>query len=226
MKCFNKSLLVFLEDLEKNNSKEWFHENKKRYELEVKAPFKLFVDDLQATLQPFYPEIDLSDRTSIQRINRDVRFSKDKTPYKTQLGAMIMPGGKKNIMVPGCHIVVNANYGLRVYSGVQGLNKEQLYRLRVYLKDHNMEFNRLIHERGFSSYYGEIKGEKNKRIDKEFQPFLEEQPLILNKNFYWYTEIDRADFLNDRLIEMIRDAYEKTLPVNKWFEKVINLLII
>ena len=85
MAYFKKEYLDFFEDLEKNNEREWFQENKKRYEEYVKTPFSSFVNDLILSFHDIFPEMTMTSKEAIFRIYRDVRFSKDKKPYKNHL---------------------------------------------------------------------------------------------------------------------------------------------
>ena len=89
MKYFTKDFAAFFKDLEKNNNREWFHENKKRYEDSVKNPFHNFVEELIGGLSDIFPTLTIQPKDAIFRIHRDVRFSKDKTPYKIHASALI-----------------------------------------------------------------------------------------------------------------------------------------
>jgi uncharacterized protein (TIGR02453 family) len=94
MKYFTREYIQFFEELEKNNNKEWFHSNKKRYNKHVKEPLMQFVTDVITELQKLDPQIDIDPKKCIKRINKDVRFSKDKTPYKMRSFVHIYKGDK------------------------------------------------------------------------------------------------------------------------------------
>jgi uncharacterized protein (TIGR02453 family) len=90
------STLKFLKDIKKNNNRPWFEKNRSRYE-EAKADFLGFVDRLIKEMSKFDPSLaHLNAKDCMFRINRDVRFSKDKSPYKTHLSAYFNKGGKKS----------------------------------------------------------------------------------------------------------------------------------
>ena len=91
----------YLKDLSKNNNREWFHANKKAYEKDLKKPFQNLVQQLIDTFQRHDPDIQIQPKEAIFRINRDIRFSKDKTPYKTHVSAIISPKGRKGKEYPG-----------------------------------------------------------------------------------------------------------------------------
>ncbi len=96
MKYFEKGFIQFFTDLENNNNKEWFHSNKKKYETFVKKPMFQFVSDTISELQKLDNEIVIEPKKCIGRINRDIRFSKDKTPYKIRSFAQIYKGEKSD----------------------------------------------------------------------------------------------------------------------------------
>ena len=104
MKYFTQDYLDFFKELAANNHKEWFDENRKRYEKSVKDPFKKFVEALIAETHKFDPSVNIEAKDAIFRINRDIRFSKDKTPYKLDRSAIISSGGRKDHSIPGFYI--------------------------------------------------------------------------------------------------------------------------
>jgi len=218
---FSKDYLIFFSELEKNNNKEWFDENRKRYEKEVKKPFKIFISELAKALQPLYPDRDLSNNTSVMRINRDIRFSNDKTPYKIHMGGMIMPNGVKDKTRPGFYVQAN-HVDVRVYSGSHGLEKDRLQALRSHIKNNLTRFNKLVNDKEFNSIFSEILGEKNKRLPPEFQEVANAQPLIANKAFYWYFKLDPKLVLQDNAIEELVSRYRVTLPLNRFIDEVLD----
>ncbi|HEX8517433.1 MAG TPA: DUF2461 domain-containing protein, partial [Bacteroidia bacterium] len=91
-----RSTLEFLAKLKKNNTKDWFDKNRKEYD-SAKENYKEFLAELILNISKFDPAVkSLEPKDCMFRINRDIRFSNDKTPYKTNIGASIAPGGKKS----------------------------------------------------------------------------------------------------------------------------------
>src|SRR5690606_31023698 len=87
---FDKDYLDFFKELAANNNRDWFHANKKRYENSVKKPFATFVTDTISKVKDEYDsKLDLEVKNSVFRINRDIRFSNDKSPYKLHSAAII-----------------------------------------------------------------------------------------------------------------------------------------
>lgn len=221
MTHLEQDYLDFFRELEQNNSKAWFDENRKRYENSVKKPFKKLVIELCKNLQILYPSVDLTERFSIMRINRDIRFSADKTPYKIHMGATIMPSGSKDKSRPGFYVQANHN-DVRVYSGSFGLEKDSLYNLRDHIHQNLDRFAKLVNDPEFKDVFGEILGDKNKRLPPEFKDSMAKQPLIANKNFYWFFKLNPELLTQDDLIKVLILKYEKTLPLNAFFEEVLG----
>lgn len=221
MPNFDKDYIAFFKELEKNNNKDWFDANRKRYENSVKKPFKAFMVDLAEALGPLYGGMDLSENFKIMRINRDIRFSADKTPYKIHMAGMVSAHGKSEMTKPGVYVQAN-HADVRLYSGAHGLDKDLLYDVREHITNNLQEFNKLIGAKAWKETYGEILGEKNKRLPKEFQAAAEEQPLLYNKSFYWFFKLKPAVIVKDELIPELVKNYKKTLPLNEFFEKALR----
>ena len=107
MTYFNEAFLNFFNELAANNSKAWFDEHRKLYEKEVKVPFQTLVQDMINQIHEYEPEVQIKPSQAIMRINKDIRFSKEKIPYNTHVGANISKYGKKDkINIP----VFTSNY--------------------------------------------------------------------------------------------------------------------
>ena len=220
MSHIKQDFLNYFRDLTKNNNKEWFHENKKRYEQAVKKPFEDFITDLIEALQEVEGQIPHTAKDGIMRINRDIRFSKDKTPYKTHMAAILSAHGKRNMRLPGMYIQISLE-DLRIYSGCHSLEKDDLKNVRSYIKDHLEEFDKLINDKKFKEVFGEVHGEKNKRLPPEFVQVLEKQPLIANKGFYYFKKYDPESILKDDCIETLVKDYKVGYPMGQFLTKAI-----
>jgi len=221
MSHFTKEYLKFFRELEKNNHREWFHANKKRYEEHVKNPFKKFVELIIDKVQAVDPTVVIAPKDAIFRINRDIRFSKDKTPYKTNLSAAISAGGRKDHSKPGIYFEMgNKIFG--IYSGVYMPDKNQLQKIRDGIAAEPKAFAKILKTKKFKDVWGEIHGEKNKRIPKEFAEAAEEQPLIFNKQFYVMAQFDADKILDPKLDKIIMDHYRAAKPMGDFFYEAIH----
>jgi len=215
MPYFEKDTLKFLKQLEKNNNREWFNDNKQRYIDHIKEPFELFIGDLIEALQPHFEGLHIAPKDAIFRIYRDVRFSKDKSPYKNKISAIVSPGGRKDKTMPGIYIEISAKE-MRIYSGLYQLDTKQLYNVRSHISHNLEEFDGLINTAKYKAEFGELRGQKNKRIPKEFEEDALTQPLLYNKQFYFFTIWPSESIFEENIIKKIIKAYAVAQPVSEF----------
>lgn len=220
MTYFTSDYLQFFKDLAPNNNKEWFDANRKRYEEVVREPFKLFVTDLIEEVAKKDPEIQITQKEAIFRINRDIRFSKDKTPYKTNNSALISKNGRKDKTYPGIYVELGPEK-LGIYGGVFMPDSKQVARVREYLADNLETFEKAINEKSFKSLYGEIKGEQAKRIPKELKDAAAIQPLLFNKQWYYFAHLDPKTIESSSLMNTILKHYEAAASIRTFLTKAL-----
>ena len=221
MAFFTKDFLDFFRELSRNNHRDWFQANKKRYETSVKKPFATFIQVMIDRMQADDPNVILTPKDAIFRINRDIRFSKDKTPYKTHMAAIISAGGKKNKTVPGIYLQFGAEE-TRLYSGAHMLEKDQLQRVREAIAAHPEKFSKLVNDKAFNKKFGEIHGEENKRLPKEFEEAAARQPLLFKKSFYYFHQFEPEVILKDDLADIIMDYWMTAKPLGAFFTRAIS----
>lgn len=223
MAYFNQDFLDFFMELAPNNHKEWFDENRSRYHKSVKEPFDAFVKALIIEMRKTNPALnELEAKNCVFRINRDIRFSKDKTPYKLNRSAAISPGGRKDHSEAGLYFEFTPEH-VRVYSGVYQPSKEQLLAIREEIADNQTKFKKIITDKKFVETFGEIKGDKNARLPKELKEAGEKQPLIFNKQFYIYHTMSPELILADNLIEELLSIYDISKPFRDFMNKPLAI---
>ncbi|MFK8103963.1 MAG: DUF2461 domain-containing protein [Saprospiraceae bacterium] len=200
--------LEFLKDLTNNNQRDWFHANKKRYEKTLKEPFKELVQTLIKGTQKFDPTVQIEPKDAIFRINRDIRFSADKSPYKTHVSALISKGGRRDKTLPGYYLQIGQG-SLMIGGGAYFLEKEMLQKVRTHILQNPSVIGKIEKSKAFTEKFGEIKGDKNKRYDKSFMAIADQQPLIANKQFYFMAELDPKLVLEKDFVKMVL-SYFKT----------------
>lgn len=148
-----QSALKFLKDLKKNNNKPWFDNNRKTYEM-VKADFSSFAEKLIQGIATFDPTIgQLTAKECIFRINKDVRFSKDKSPYKTNMGASFTNGGKKiNAAGYYFHLEPGASF---LAGGFYMPDANQLAQIRQEIDYNFDEWKSIIENKSFKKHFPE-----------------------------------------------------------------------
>lgn len=223
MAHFTQDYLDFFKELAANNNKDWLHGNKKRYEASVKKPFEEFVQDIINRTSELDDRFAGEAKKAVFRIYRDVRFSKDKTPYKLNCSAIIAPGGKKEGMgIPGIYLEMGPEY-FRFYSGLYQPEKEVLYQVREYIIKHSAQLNKLVVEKEFVEKFGELRGDKNKVLPKEFKEAAAKQPFIFNKQFYFFSEMSPEVILKDDLADVVMDHFHASEPMRKFLTKARGL---
>lgn len=215
MQYFTKEYTKFFRALSKNNNKEWFHANKKIYNEEVRQPMIALVEDLIIAMQKYDPEMNPIASKCLGRINRDIRFSKDKTPYNQHLFAHVTKGSKQE-PVPGIAFRFGGG-DCGVMSGYYNPSKAQLENIRGKISADVKTFQKLKSAKKFVSKFKEIQGEAYKRIPKELQSIYEEEALIGNKQFY-YVDVRKPDFVTSKtLLKEIMEYWLAAKPLNDFF---------
>ncbi len=210
---FSKDYQAFFMELAANNHKEWFDRNKPRFQSNVKAAFEELVNDLINVLKKPYNLGDLKAGDCIFRINKDVRFSKDKTPYKLQMSALITKGGRKNMQSPGLYIEIGPEF-LNIYTGFYMPEKDQLFRLRTNIAAKPEAFRKIVTVKAFKSSFGEVKGERSKILPPEFKEIAKKEDLIYHKQFYLIHQADADMILKPGLVKYIRDHFKNANDFN------------
>lgn len=222
MAFFTPDFLQFFIELAPNNHKDWFDLNRKRYEKSVKEPFKEFVEHIIKEIAKTDASFkDLEAKDCIFRINRDIRFSKDKTPYKMNVSAVVAPEGKKSKAVNGVYFEFGPEH-VRVYGGVYEIDKDDLLTVREGIANDLKGFQEAYSNPRFKKVFGTILGEKNKVLPKELKEAAEKEPLIFNKQWYFYAQFDAETVLDPKLDQLLLDCFEAGKPVEHYFNKLIK----
>lgn len=170
----SRSTLSFLAELTDNNNREWFGENKKRYE-DARINYINFLDELIKEMQEFEPVVQgQKGKDLLFRIYRDVRFSNDKRPYKDHFGAYIAEGGRKSLY-PGYYLHLAANDKSFLAGGLWMPPSDYLKAVRQEI-DYNLdEFKAIVEAPAFKKKFGDLEGEKLKTTPKGYD---KENPAI------------------------------------------------
>ncbi len=223
MKAFlNEEYFQFFKKLAANNHKDWFDENRHWYETAVKTPFENLVDDVLANMAKTDKNYEgVLSKNGIFRINRDVRFSKDKTPYKINRSAVFAPGGKKDMNPSGFYLEIGPEV-CGIYVGVYMPEKDDLASIRNYIAGHTKEFAKIINEKTFVKTFGEVLGEKQKKLDPSLKNAAEIEPLIYNKQFYLRHEFDEKTAMGAGLTKYLIKTWEIARPFGIFMDKAMH----
>ncbi len=213
---FTQDYLDFFKNLAANNHKKWFDENRKTYETVVREPFKMFITAVIKALQKVDDEIVLEPKNAIFRINRDVRFSKDKTPYKLFNSAIISKNGRKDKSYPGLYLELNPEK-LAIFGGVYMPSTAEVRKIRTYIMDNPTRFKKILADKDFIKTFGKIKGTQHKRLSKEFVEAAKKQPLLWHKQWYYETDLAPNIIIQDNLLETVVAHYKIAYKIQHFF---------
>lgn len=199
-----KEIFNFLKDLEKNNNREWFTENKstfKSLETDVKTFFSAAMDNLK--------QHDEIEKMKIFRIYRDVRFSKDKTPYKTHFGGSFARAGAR--LRGGYYIHLKPSDSF-IATGFWEPNKEDLLRIRKELELDADEFRKVIGGKKFKTVWGDLVGDEVKTAPKGFNKEHSNIDLIKKKQYIFVRKFSDKEVLSQNFAKQIDDSFKAIRP--------------
>ena len=220
MNQIHKHTLDFLSDLKEHNEREWFNKNRPRYEA-AKNDFESFVQAVINEIIKFDPILKgLEVKSCTYRINRDIRFSNDKTIYKTHLGAFVVRGGKKNgDRLAGYYIHVEPGNNSMIAGGAYLPPMPWLTAIREKIDEEGKKFISIISKKEFRELFGEIEGEKLKSAPKGFKrdhPYID---YLKYKSFLVTRMITDKEILDPSCFDLIVRASRIMKPLNDFLNE-------
>lgn len=217
------STLTFLKKLSRNNIKEWFDNHRAEYDA-VKNNFELVVQEVVDRHSKVDPDlIGQEAKKCIFRINRDVRFSKDKTPYKTNLGASMSRGGKKSVF---------ADYYMHIEPGKSFLGggmwmpeAGDLKKVRQEIDYCWDEFKQIINAAAFKKHYGTLyrsDGVEMTRVPRGFEKDNPAASFLKLKHIIGIHEVEDAVVTSPAFVNKVLTAYKALMPMLKFFNRALE----
>jgi len=203
-------VLDFLSELGKNNTRPWFEEHRAGYQ-KAKDAFDGLVNQVIDAYRPVEDLGAISAKDSVMRIFRDVRFSKDKTPYRTSFAASIAPGGRKSGRM-GYYLHIEPHNHSMIAGGLHDPEPEQILRFREAVSRRSGSFKAIVAEPAFKHFYGAIGGEKLKTTPKGFDPDHPEIELLRLKEVVAVHPLSDALVLSEGLTGHIIQAFTALKP--------------
>jgi uncharacterized protein (TIGR02453 family) len=226
---FRPAAFRFLRDLERNNEKAWFEANREVYEREVREPMRRLVETLDARLGAIAPEIVGDPRRSMFRIHRDVRFSRDKAPYKTNAGAWLYhrdAGRKVGREGEGggagfyFHIDPATCF---MAGGIWRPARPALLRIREAIAAQPGALARLTSAPGFRRRFGGLGEEpKLRRVPREFPPDHPAAEWLKLESFTARALIEPGVITTPRLVDRLCRDFESLLPLVRWLNRALG----
>lgn len=217
----SKELVNYLQGLAENNNRAWFVMNKPSYDI-LRAEFVELVARAIVSAAKFDPAVDGQEaKKALFRINRDIRFSKDKSPYKTHFSAVIAPGGKKD---PGSHYYLHIDHDgkLLVAGGCYLPPPEVLAKIRRHIAEEPAAFSRLLKNKTLMGYFGGFADEgKLARPPKGYAPDTPHIEYIKQKSFIVWREQPVKGMSTDKLLKEIDAGFKASFPLIKWLRAAV-----
>jgi uncharacterized protein (TIGR02453 family) len=210
-----RELFKFLKELRENNNREWFNENKPRYEVLHKKHIAT-VQQLIGRIATFDPEIaGLEAKACIYRIYRDIRFSQDKTPYKSHFGAYMTGFGGRTSPYSGYYLHIEPDNSF-VSGGVWCPSPAMLKKLRHDIYDNIDEFVAILEDRKFKKIYGELEGDVLRRMPDGFPKDCPYEDILKHKYFVVSSMKSEAFFYSEDWLEKVTEDFRVLHPFNKF----------
>ncbi|NOQ72889.1 MAG: TIGR02453 family protein [Crocinitomix sp.] len=209
-----KDLLKFLKTLKANNDRDWFNANKpvfKSHEADAKAFFKEAHEKLAL--------IDQIEGHKLMRIYRDVRFSKDKTPYKPRFAGSF---SRSTAALRGSYYLNIEPGNSIVGGGFYGPNTDDLKRIRQEFEMDDTEIRAILNDKKFKATFGELRGEGLKTAPRGFDPENKAIDLIRKKQFYVIREFTDKEVLQEDFIEKVVETCQVILPYFDYMSSVLT----
>ena len=214
MTAISKTTLDFLKELKKNNNREWFNENKPAFQVEQKKAKEFYA----AVMEELKQHDDI-ESLKIFRIYRDVRFSKDKTPYKPHFAGNFVRGTKR----------LRGGYYLRIRPGESFLaggfwepNKDDLLRIRKEFEMDTTEIRNIINNKQFVKYFGKLEGNELKTAPRGFDKEHPDMDLIKMKQFIVTRYFSDEEVLNPDFLKELNKTYKAMRPYFDYMSEILT----
>lgn len=215
----SKNTFKFLKALKANNNRDWFNANKADYQ-KSKTEFESFIDGLIPEIAKFDKGIaGLEGKKCVFRIYRDTRFSKDKSPYKTNLGGHMLAGGRKNEhssagyyihLEPGNSFLAGGAY-LPPGPWIKAIRQEIDYNAK--------EFKAILNHKDFKEYFGEMEGERLKTAPRDYPKDHPEIELLKYKSFLAVHRMDDAMVASDQFHDHAVKVFQALHPFGSFLNR-------
>lgn len=218
-KYFMKNIFKFLRRLKKNNNRDWFKSNKSDYD-NARDEFIEIVDSMIAKISKFDPAIEGTfAKDSLFRIYRDIRFSKDKTPYKVAFGASINPGGRK-LGVPGYYLHIQPGECF-LAGGDYMPESKRLLKIRKAIVKNTDEFFAIPKSKTFQKYFDEISTkEKLKTFPRGFAKDHKAIEYLKYKGYYVHHKVKDKDVQEKGFTTYSTRVFKAMYPLNTFLRDV------
>jgi uncharacterized protein (TIGR02453 family) len=221
---FSRKMPSFFRDLEKNNDRDWFAAHKEFFESQIRSPMIDVVTILNDRLRNSFGLDHAADQPArlLYRIYRDTRFSKDKTPYKTHIGATFHHRKLPRHAGAGYYFEVSHRY-VGIAGGVYMPGPEELNAIRSAIAKNPKQFLTVVQNPKLKKLVGKMQGESLKRLPKQWETHAD-SPIadyLKLKQFFWWAELPTSLALTPRLPATLFRYFEAMSEGMAWFNRII-----
>jgi len=216
-------ILAFLKELKQNNNRPWFQQNKARYD-SVRQAYTDIVQELLNRIALFDPDIaGLQPKDCLFRIYRDIRFSPDKSPYKTHFGAYIAAAGGKNSQRSGYYFHLEPSNSL-CSGGLWRPHPALLKQIRQDIYHNIDEFLAILNYPSFKALYPHIDGDMLKRLPQSFPANFPNEDLLRYKDFCITKHLPDRFFADKHWIDKAAACFKQQLPFHRFLNYTVDNL--
>ncbi len=214
-----KPVLTFLNTLKDNNNKPWFEAHRPAYE-KAKSAFEALVDDLILNLGAFEDMKGVTARDCVMRIDRDIRFSKDKSPYKIAMSASIGPGGRKSYHFQ-YYLHIEPHDHSIIAGGLHEPESVQINAFRSAIARDSRKFKSILAAQAFKRQFGEVGGEKLKTSPQGFPRDHPEIELLRLKEVLAVRSLPDKTVLSPGFVSQVTEACKAMKPFLDYLSSVV-----
>lgn len=220
---FSRETLKFLSGLEKHNERDWFEAHKEEYLLHLKAPMEEFVAAIGGKMARFAPDYVTEPKKAIFRIYRDTRFSSNKTPYKTNCGALFFRSDLVKNQAAAFYVEISLKY-VGVAGGLYMPEPDVLRAVREHIAANWEELENLLKNRALQKAAGDLVGDKLARPPKGYPADHPAMERIKGKQWYFWQELPVDLALSQKLVDDISGRFERMAPVVEYLNRPLLAL--
>jgi len=221
---FTQASFNFLKKLEKNNNREWFTEHKEEYEDYIRTPALVFIEDMIGEIEKISPHITAIPKKvggSLMRIHRDVRFGKDKRPYKTNIGIQFRHTLGKDVHAPGFYLHIEPR-SCFIGAGIWHPDAQALAKIRTAIAGKSKSWINASRDKKFTQLF-EMAGAS---LVSYPRGFAKDHPLIddlKRKDFIAITRLDDKTVVSAKLKTEVVRSFRATVPLMKFLCQSLDL---
>ena len=207
---FPPEMFQFFRQLKRNNHREWFQPRKELFERHVKAPMTELVTALNSQLMKFGPDYVADPKRAIFRIYRDTRFSPDKTPYKTHIGASF---GRRGLRISGGGLYFGVSQeGVEVAGGIYHPEPDTLLAVRTHIAENYAELRAILAQSKVKKLFGGLEGRELTRVPKGFDATHAAADLIKKKDWLLDVSLKPSLATSPQLYKELVERFRVMLP--------------